>query len=74
MTLESAFLVPPRERWRAFSSHERNATASPCCVIWNCFFEQSTTACSISWGLTCALKFLGFHSFLISSPNLCVEK
>ena len=52
----------------------RKAPASPCSVIWNFFFEQSTTDWSISWGETCALKFLGFHSFRMSSPNLSREK
>lgn len=42
----------------------------PCSVIWNFFLLHKTTACNISWGLTWALKFLGFQSFLRSSPNL----
>ena len=45
-----------------------------CSVIWNFFLLQSTTACNISWGLTWALKFFTFHSFLMSSPNLCLIK
>ena len=44
--------------------------ASPWSVNWNRFLLQSTTACSISRGETCALKFRGFYSFLTSSPNL----
>lgn len=46
----------------------------PCFVIWKVFLLQRTTACSISWGETCALKLRGFQSFLISSPKRWTNK
>jgi len=46
----------------------------PCSVNWNFFLLHKTTACSISCGETWALKFLGFHNFLISSPKRCTSK
>lgn len=50
------------------------SAASPCLVIWKFFLLQSTTACSISCGETWALKFLGFQSLRMSSPNLCTNR
>lgn len=53
---------------------ENNITNIPCSVNWNFFLLHNTTAWSISWGETWALKFLGFHNFRINSPNLCTNK
>lgn len=50
------------------------AETLPCLVIWKFFLLHRTTACSISCGDTWALKFLGFKSLRISSPNLCTKR
>lgn len=56
------------------TKYELMRVVLPCLVIWKFFLLQSTTACSISCGDTWALKFLGFQSLRMSSPNLCTKR
>ena len=60
-----AFLPLP-ENYSVFpSGRKKFKNIHTCSVIWNFFLEHKTTAWSISWGLTWALKFFGFQSFLM---------
>ena len=72
------FWVALQLHWSNYGQKRASLTTPfisiPCCVIWNFFLLQSTTACSISCGLTWALKLRGFHSLRINSPNRCTSR